>query len=109
MDLRRSFGWAAVGLGTVAGMIALARALGQWRVHSLDEQRRALVAERQYAGIGLWGAAWIQLEEAVRLAPAYTGLRRNVGAACRGTAARSDVADQLDLRVAGDRQEGALK
>ena len=48
MDVRRSFGWVAVGLGTLAGTIALALVLGGWHVHSLDEQGKALVDDRQY-------------------------------------------------------------
>jgi len=111
---RRSFAWVTLGVATVAGMIALTLVLGQWHVRALDEQGRALVVEERYvsavrvlmravaeapgdarahyylglayAGIGLCGAAWIHLEEAARLAPAYPRLRTSLGPACRGAA-----------------------
>lgn len=119
VEIRRSVGWVAVGIAALASAIALAVALGQWHVHVLDEQGRALVAAGQYvpavrvllqavakapgdarahyylglayAGIGLCGAAWIHLQEAVRLAPAYGRLHEALGQACRGAAARTDV------------------
>jgi tetratricopeptide (TPR) repeat protein len=134
MDIRRSFAWTAAGLGTLAGALGLALALGQWHVRSLDEQGGALVAAGQYlaavrvlleavaeapgdarahydlglayAGIGLCGAAWLHLEEAVRLAPAYRRVRRSLGTGCRGGAARADVAG-FDTAVRQDRQGGA--
>ena len=136
MDFGRWFRRAALGLGTLAGVVALAVALGQWHVHSLDEDGRALVAEGRYlpavrvllravaeapgdarahydlglayAGLGLCGAAWIHFEEAVRLAPAYRGVRRSFGATCRG-AAGQDIAGQFDTAVPRDRQGGALQ
>lgn len=136
MDCRRSFGWVAVGLGTLAGAIALGLALGQWRVHLLDEQGRALVAEARYlpavrvlleavaeapgdarahhylglayAGIGLCGAARIHLEEAMRLMPAYRRPWAGLGPACRGAADRPDLAGQINHAVHRDRQGGAL-
>jgi tetratricopeptide (TPR) repeat protein len=136
MHLRGSLGWVAVGLATVAGVIALASALGQWHAYALDEQGRALVAEGEflpavrvllqavaqapgdaraqyylglaYAGIGLCGAAWIHLEEAARLAPAYGRPRDGLGPACRGAARPPDISGQFDHAVRGDRQGGAL-
>ncbi len=136
MHFRRSLGWVAVGLATLAGVLALTLAVGQWHIHSLDEQGRALVAEGEYlpavrvllqavaeapgdasahyylglayAGIGLCGAAWIHLEEAARLAPAYGRLRAGLGPACRGPAALPDVLGQFDHAVHRDRQGGAL-
>jgi tetratricopeptide (TPR) repeat protein len=136
MQLRRSLGWVVAALATVAGVIALAVALGQWHAYSLDEQGRALVAEGEYlpavrvlvqavaqapgdarahyylglayAGIGLCGAAWTHLEEAARLAPAYGRLRPGPGLACRGSVLEPDVRGQFDHAVHRDRQGGAL-
>ncbi len=136
MDFRGSLGWGAVALATVAGVIALALALGQWHIHSLDEQGGVLVAEGEYlpavrvllqavaeapgdarahyylglayAGIGLCGAAWVHLEEAARLAPGYGRLRAGLGPACRGPAAPPDVTGQFDHAVHRGRQGGAL-
>jgi tetratricopeptide (TPR) repeat protein len=135
MRFRRSLWWVAVGVATLAGVIALASALGQWHAYSLDEQGRALVAEGEflpavrvllqavseapgnarahyylglaYAGIGLCGAAWIHFEEAARLAPAYARLRDGLGPACRGYAT-PPVGGQFDHAVHRDRQGGAL-
>lgn len=112
--MRRSIGWVALGVGTLAGVIALAFLLGLWHTRSLDEQGRALVATEQYlpairvlsgvvaevpgdarahyylglayAGVGLCGAAFIHLEEAARLAPADRRLRASPGLACRNAA-----------------------
>src|SRR5262245_33658199 len=112
MALRRSIGWGAVGVGTVAGVMALALLLGYNHATSVDEQGRALVAEGQflsairmlsgvvaqapgdarahyylglaYAGIGMCGAASIHYEEAARLAPEYGSLRASLGPACLG-------------------------
>jgi cytochrome c-type biogenesis protein CcmH/NrfG len=114
MNMRRSIGWGALGIGTLAGVIALALLLGLWHTRSLDEQGRALVAAEQYlpairvlsgvvaavpgdarahyylglayAGVGLCGAAFIHLEEAARLAPVYRRLRASPGLACRNAA-----------------------
>src|SRR4249919_3339896 len=114
MDMRRSMGWAAVGLGMLAGVVALAFVLGHSHMRSLDEHGRALVAEEQYlpairvlsgivaeapgdarahyylgrayAGVGLCGAASIHLEEAARLAPEYRRLPAGPGPACRNAA-----------------------
>ena len=136
MHLKSSLRWGAVGLATLAGVIALAAGLGQWHAYSLDEQGRALVAEGDflpavrvllqavaqapgdarahyylglaYAGIGLCGAAWIHLEEAARLAPAYGRLRTGPGPACRDSATQPDVRGQFDHAVRRDRQGGAL-
>ena len=136
MNFRRSLGWVAVGLAALAGVIALALGLGQWHIHSLDEHGRALVAEGEYlaavrvllqavaeapgdarahyylglayAGIGLCGAAWIHLEEAARLAPAYGRLRAGLGPACRGLATLPDVSGQFDHADHRGRQGGAL-
>jgi tetratricopeptide (TPR) repeat protein len=136
MHLKSSLWWVAVGLATLAGVMALASGLGRWHAHSLDEQGRALVAEGQflpavrvllqavaqapgdarahyylglaYAGIGLCGAAWTHLEEAARLAPAYRRLRAGLGPACRGSATPSDVSGQFNRAVRCDRQGGAL-
>ena len=112
--MRRSIGWVALGIGTLAGVIALAFLSGLWHMRSLDEQGRALVAAEQYlpairvlsgvvaeapgdarahyylglayAGVGLCGAAQIHLEEAARLAPVYRRLRASPGLACRNAA-----------------------
>lgn len=133
MRIGRSLRWGALGLATLAGAIALALAVGEWRIHSLDEQGRALVAEGQYlsaarvllqavaeapgdarahyylglayAGIGLCGAAWVQLDEAVRLAPAYGHLRAGTGPGCRG-GSRLDSEEPFDQAVRRDRQRG---
>ena len=133
MHVRRSLWWGALALGTAAGAIALALALGRWDAYSLDEQGRALVADRQYvsaarilaravaeapgdarahyylglayAGIGLCGAAWFHFDEAVRLAPAYG---RPLGAArlyCRGVTG-PDASELFDHAVHRDRQPG---
>jgi Flp pilus assembly protein TadD len=103
--------WVGVAMGAVAGAVALSLAVGHWHVQSLDEQGRALVAEGQYlpairvlvqavveapgdarahyylglayAGIGLCGAAWMHLDEAMRLAPVYRRQREDLGPACR--------------------------
>ena len=131
MNSTRSWRWGALAMGAVAGMIALALAIGQWHAYSLDEQGRALVAEGRYlpairvllravaetpgdarahhylglayAGIGLCGAAWIHLEEAARLAPADGRLRAGLGPACRGLAAHPDAPGQFDHAVGRDR------
>jgi tetratricopeptide (TPR) repeat protein len=133
MHVRRSLLWVALAVGTVAGAMALALGLGCWDGYSLDEQGRALVADRQYvsaarilaravaqapgdarahyylglayAGIGLCGAAWFHFDEAVRLAPAY---RRPLGAArlyCRGVTG-PDSSRLFDHAVHRDRQPG---
>ena len=122
MLLRRSLPWVAVGLATLAGVMALVAGLGRWHAYSLDEQGRALVAEGEflpavrvllqavaqapgdarahyylglaYAGIGLCGAAWIHLEEATRLAPDDGRLRAGLGPACRGPATSPVIAGQ---------------
>jgi Flp pilus assembly protein TadD len=119
MHIKGSLKWVAVGLATLAGVMALAAGVGQWHTYSLDEQGRALVADGEflpavrvllqavaeapgdarahyylglaYAGIGLCGAAWIHLEEAARLAPAYGRLRAGLGPACRSSATAPDV------------------
>ena len=136
MDFKRSFGWVAAGLATLAGVIALALAVGQWNTYSLDEQGRALVAEGEYlpavrvllhavavapgdarahyylglayAGIGLCGAAWMHLEEAARLAPENRRLRAGLGPLCRGVAPGPAILGQFDHAVHRDRQGGAL-
>ena len=127
MDFKRSLGWAAVGLATLAGVLALTLGLGQWHIHSLDEQGRALVAEGEYlpavrvllqavaeapgdarahyylglayAGIGLCGAAWIHLEEAARLAPTPGRQRAGLGPACGGPMTEPLVVGQFDRAV----------
>src|SRR5262245_55273909 len=109
--MKRSFGWVAIGIGALAAVIALGVGLGPWHVHSLAEQGRALVAEGQYlpavrvlseavaeapdnasahyylglayAGVGLCGAAFIHLQEAMRLVPSDTRLAGGLGLACR--------------------------
>jgi Flp pilus assembly protein TadD len=119
MHIKGSLKWVAVGLATLAGVMALAAGVGQWHTYSLGEQGRALVADGEffpavrvllqavaeapgdarahyylglaYAGIGLCGAAWIHLEEAARLAPAYGRLRAGLGPACRSSATAPDV------------------
>jgi len=129
--MTRSFGWVAVGVGAVAGVIALTLGLGPWHVHSLAEQGRALVAEGQYlpavrvlseavaeapgnarahyylglayAGVGLCGAAWIHLQQAMQLVPSYTRLAGGLGPACRAPAVRSDLVGQFDHAVHRDR------
>jgi tetratricopeptide (TPR) repeat protein len=129
-------GWVAGGCLTLAGVIALAAALGQWHASSLDEQGRALVAEGEYlpavrvlsrvvaqapgdarahyylglayAGIGLCGAASVHLEEAARLAPAFGRQRPGLGSACRGSAPQPDTRRQFYHAVQPDRQGGAL-
>ena len=136
MDLKRSFGWVAIGLTALAGVIALALAMGQWHAYSLDEQGRALVAEGEYlpavrvllqavatapgdarahyylglayAGIGLCGAAWMHLEEAARLAPEDRRLRAGLGPSCRGVAPGPAILGQFNHAVHHDRQGGAL-
>ena len=127
MDFKRSLGWVAVGLATLAGAMTLALAVGQWHVHSLDEQGRALVAGGEYlpavrvllqavaaapgdarahyylglayAGIGLCGAAWIHLEEASRLAPTSGRQGAGLGPACRGPMTEPLVVGQFDPAV----------
>lgn len=119
MTTRRSIGWMAVGVGMLAGAVALALLMGHWRTQSLDEHGRALVVEEQYlpairvlsgvvaqapgdarahyylglayGGVGLCGAAWIHLEEAARLAPEYGRLRASPGPACRNAASIGSV------------------
>jgi hypothetical protein len=114
MNMKRSIGWVAVGVGTLAGVAALAFFLAHWHMRSLDEHGRALVAEEQYvpairllsgivaaapgdarahyylgrayAGVGLCGAASIHLEEAARLAPEFRRLPAGPGLACRNAA-----------------------
>ena len=114
MTMRRSIGWVAVGLGTLAGVMALAFFLGHWHMRSLDEHGRALVAAKQYvlavrvlsgvvaeapgdarahyylglayAGVGLCGAASIHLGEAARLALEYRRHFAGPGLACRNAA-----------------------
>ena len=126
MNMKRSIGWVALGVGTLVVMGALAFALGSWNTHSLDEHGRALVAAEEYlpairvlsgvvattpgdarahyylglayAGVGLCGAAWMHLEEAARLAPTYGRLRASPGLPCR---------DVASTRVTGpDRSRG---
>ena len=126
MNMKRSIGWVALGVGTLVVMGALAFALGSWNTHSLDEQGRALVAAEEYlpairvlsgvvattpgdarahyylglayAGVGLCGAAWMHLEEAARLAPTNGRLRASPGLPCR---------DVASTRVTGpDRSRG---
>jgi cytochrome c-type biogenesis protein CcmH/NrfG len=127
MNFKRSFGWVLVILATVAGMAILTVGFGQWRIHSLDEQGRALVAEGEYlpavrvllhavteapgdarahyylglayAGIGLCGAAWIHLEEASRLAPTNGRPGAGLGPACRGPMTEPLVVGQFDRAV----------
>jgi Flp pilus assembly protein TadD len=112
--MRRSIGWVAVGVGTLAAVVALAFFLGHWHMRSLDARGRALVAAEQYvlairvlsgvvagapgdarahyylglayAGVGLCGAASIHLGEAARLAPQYRRLFAGPGLACRNAA-----------------------
>ena len=114
MTMRRSIGWVAVGMGTLAGVVALTIFLGHWHMRALDEHGRVLVAEEQYvpairvlsaivaeapgdarahsylglayAGVGLCGAASIHLGEAARLAPQYRRLFAGPGLACRNAA-----------------------
>ena len=114
MTMRRSIGWVAVGMGTLAGVVALTIFLGHWHMRALDEHGRVLVAEEQYvpairvlsgivaeapgdarahyylglayAGVGLCGAASIHLGEAARLAPQYGRLFAGPGLACRNAA-----------------------
>lgn len=127
MDFKRSLGWVAVILATLAGVFVLTLGLGQWHIHSLDEQGRALVAEGEYlpavrvllhavteapgdarahyylglayAGIGLCGAAWIHLEEAARLAPIFGRQGAGLGPACRGPMTAPLVVGQFDRAV----------
>ena len=131
MDMKRSFGWMALAAGTLAGAALLALGLGQWHVHSLAEQGRALVAEGQYlpavrvlsevvteapgnagahyylglayAGIGLCAAAAIHLDEAVRLVPGYRRPAEELGPACRPSAALPHGRGQFDHAVHRDR------
>ena len=114
MSMRRSIGWVAVGLGTLAGVVALAFFLGQGHLRSLDEHGRALVVAEQYvlavrvlsrvvaeapgdarahyylglayAGVGLCGAASIHLGKAARLALEYRRHFAGPGLACRNAA-----------------------
>lgn len=114
MNMRRSIGWMAVGMGTLAAVVALAFFLGHWHMRSLDAHGRALVAAEQYvlairvlsgvvaeapgdacahyylglayAGVGLCGAASIHLGEAARLAPKNRRLFAGPGLACRNAA-----------------------
>ena len=127
MDFKRSLGWVAVILATLAGVFVLTQGLGQWHIHSLDEQGRALVAEGEYlpavrvllqavaeapgdarahyylglayAGIGLCGAAWIHFEEAARLAPTFGPQGAGLGPACRGPMTEPLVVGQFDRAV----------
>ncbi len=129
--MRRSFGWVALGVATLAGVIALVLVPGAWHVRSLAEQGSALVAEGQYvsavrvlseavaeapgnarvhydlglayAGIGLCGAAWIHLGEAMRLVPSYRHLPEGPGSACRVSAMRIEPGGQFDHAVHRDR------
>jgi Flp pilus assembly protein TadD len=129
--MKRSLGWVALGITALAALIALGLVGGPWHAHSLAEQGRALVAEGQYlsavrvlseavalapgnasahyylglayAGIGLCGAAWIHLQEAMRLVPTYTHSAERLGPACRATAVRPDVLGQFDHAVHRDR------
>jgi len=131
MDMRRSFGWVALGVAALASVIALGFGHGPWRARSLAEQGSALVAEGRYlsavrvlseavaeapgnarvhydlglayAGIGLCGAAWIHLGEAMRLAPVYRHLPEGPGSACQVSAMRIDGAGQFDHAVHRDR------
>ena len=114
MTMRRSIGWVAVGLGTLAGVVALAFFLGHWHMRSLDEHGRALVAAEQYAlavrvlsgvvaeapgdarahyylglayaGCGMCGAASLNIGEAARLALEYRRHFAGPGLACRNAA-----------------------
>ena len=114
MTMRRSIGWVAVGVATLASVVGLAFFLSHWHMRSLDEHGRALVAAAQYgpairvlsgivaeapgdarahyylglayAGVGLCGAASIHLWEAARLAPQYRRLFAGPGLACRNAA-----------------------
>jgi Flp pilus assembly protein TadD len=114
MNLKRAIGWVALGTAMLASAMMLALVIGHWHTRSLDEQGRALVVEEQYlpairmlsavvaeapgdarahyylglayAGIGMCGAAWIHLDEAARLAPAFRRLRGGPGPACREAA-----------------------
>jgi hypothetical protein len=114
MNMRRSIGWVAVGVGTLACVVALAFFLGHWHMRSLDVHGRELVAAEQYllairvlsrvvaeapadarahyylglayAGVGLCGAASIHLGEAARLASQYRRLFAGPGLACRNAA-----------------------
>ena len=133
MNLRRSVTLGLVGLVALAGVVVVGTALAQRRLHSLDEQGRALVAEGQYlpavrvllqavaqspgdarahyylglayAGIGLCGAAWFHLDEAVRLAPAYARPPGAPAPGC-GRSRRSHLPQPFDHAVRRDRQQG---
>ena len=129
--MRRSVGWVALGLATLALVIGLLLIHGQRHVHALAEQGRELVAEGQYlpavrvlseavaeapgdarahyylglayAGIGLCGAAWMHLGEAMRLVPSYRHSASGFSPACRAPAGDSDVAGRFDHAVRRDR------
>jgi len=131
MNVKGSIGWGAVAVAMLASVFALALALGQWHVRSLDERGEALVAGGRYlpavrvllqavveaprdarahyylglayAGIGMCGAAWIHLEEAMRLAPAYRRPTDDLDPACRGSVAQPDLPGQFDHAVQRDR------
>jgi tetratricopeptide (TPR) repeat protein len=133
MHVRRSLEWGALALATLAGASALALGLGRWDAYALDQQGRDLVAERQYlsaarvlaravaqapgdarahyylglayAGIGLCGAAWFHLDQAVRLAPAYGRPLGDARLYCRG-AAGPEAPELSDHAVHPDRQPG---
>src|SRR5262249_39566179 len=105
--------------------------LGQWHVHSLAEQGRALVAEGQYlpavrvlsevvaeapdnarahyylglayAGIGLGGGAPIHPHQAMRFGPAYPPPAEGFGPACLPSVALPDLSGQFDHAVHRDR------
>jgi len=129
--MRRWVGWAALGMAALAVVIGFLLILGQRHVHALAEQGRALVAEGQYlpavrvlseavaeapgdarahyylglayAGVGLCGAAWMHLGEAMRLVPAYRHSASGFGPACRAPAGDSNVAGRFDHAVGSDR------
>src|SRR5262249_27719689 len=129
-DMRRSLGSVALVVATLASAALLALGLGQWHVHSLAEQGRALVAEGQYlpavrvlsevvaeapdnarahyylglayAGIGLCGAASIHLDEAMRLVPATRAPAAEVGPNCLPSLPLPGFSGPLDPRLPPD-------